>query len=397
MSKRYALRAARVLTGSREFTDARVEVEEGRITSVGPAEVSAYDISTIDLGDSTLAPGLIDLHVHGSGGAWFGQSAADDRAIAGRMAASGTTSCLASLGGRRTFEEVLESIRTTASVVGSEHDGVELLGIHMEGPYISSEKRGAWMPQQLRSPSVEELRVMQEAAGGTIKTMTIAPELPKALEVVAEAIVLGIRPAIGHTHATFEEARAGIDAGMTIATHTFNAMRGLHHRDPGALGAVLASAVVDAELIADGQHVSRGAMEVLLAAKGTEKVMLVTDNVALSGVDPGEYGEGQWRVTVSEEGVTLADGTIAGSVLPFNRHLSQMAEITGLPAAVRMATANPARAIGVDGRKGGIEVGMDADIVALSPELDVRLTINRGRIIFRHPSIGVPESSVEAG
>jgi N-acetylglucosamine-6-phosphate deacetylase len=267
----------------------------------------------------------------------------------------------------------------------------------MEGPFISREKRGAWMPEQLRSPSVDELRAMHEAAAGTIRSMTIAPELPGALKVAAEAAALGIQPAIGHTNASYEEACAGIDAGMTIATHTFNGMRGLHHRDPGALGAVLASRCVDAELIADGQHVSRGAIEVLLAAKGADRVMLVTDNVALAGVAPGEYGEGRWRVTVSEAGIRLTDGTIAGSVLPFNKHVALMADIAGVDAAIRMASISPARVFGVSARKGALEAGMNADLVALSPELDVRLTISRGRIIYRQPSVEMSSALAAVG
>jgi N-acetylglucosamine-6-phosphate deacetylase len=380
----YALRAARLLTGAEELVDAVVEVADGRVVYAGPYR-PGVDEGAIDPGDAVVLPGFIDLHVHGNGGAWWGQSEESDRAIAMRMAAGGTTSCLASLGGRRTFDEMLETIAVAAKAAGRTDDGVEVLGIHMEGPFISSEKRGAWMPEQLRRPNIDELRAMQEAAAGTIRTMTIAPELPGALEVGAEAIELGIRPAIGHTNATYEQARAGINAGLSIATHTFNAMRGLHHRDPGAVGAVLASPFVDAELIADGQHVARGAIEVLLAAKGVERVLLVTDNVALTGVEPGEYGSGPRVVTVTKDGVTLADGTIAGSVLPFNQHVANMAEIAGLANAVVMASVNPARVIGVGENKGSIEAGKDADLVLLDRDFKVRMTIIHGRVVYSDP------------
>ena len=395
MNDRLIFRAARLLTGTQDIGDGFLQVAGGQIVYAGP--VHAGDSEAIDFGDSILAPGFIDLHVHGNGGAWWGQSVESDRKIARRMAAGGTTSCLASLGGRRTLDEVLEGISTTAQVVGEEGDGVEVLGIHMEGPFISPEKRGAWLPEQLRTPNLAELRAMQEAAGGAIKTMTIAPELPGALEVVAEARRLGIRPAIGHTNATYEEALAGIEAGMEIATHTFNGMRGLHHRDPGALGAVLASPGVTAELIADGQHVARGAIEVLLTAKGVDRVVLVTDNVAMAGLEPGEYGEGRWRVRVTDEGVKLDDGTIAGSVLPFNRHLANLASIAGLTKAARMASANPARTVGVDDRKGSLEAGYDADLVVLSPELDVRMTFVRGQITYQGAGFDLPARMAEIG
>lgn len=395
MSGTFSLRADRVFSDRGEISDGCVEIADGAIAYVGLNR--ATDVPLIDLGDSILAAGFVDLHVHGNGGAWWGESPEKDREIARRMALGGTTACLASLGGRRSLEEVLDSIKTTAALVGQETEGSEVVGIHMEGPFINPEKKGAWMPEQLRRPNVEELRAMQETAGGAIKTMTIAPELPEALEAVVEARALGIRPAIGHTNATYEEAMTGIRAGMTMATHTFNAMRGLHHRDPGALGAVLASPEVDAELIADGQHVAAGAIEVLLAAKGSEKVILVTDNVAMAGLEPGKYGEGPWKVRVEDDGVTLADGTIAGSVIPFNRHVANAAEIAGLAPALTMASDNPAGAIGLDARKGSLKAGKDADIVVLSPEFEVRMTVSRGRIVYHDPSLAVDERMAKIG
>lgn len=378
------LRASRILTPDVEIRDGMVITSGTSIVAVDAVSKANFphDAVVFDLGDCILAPGFIDLHVHGNGGAWWGESREKDRAIARRMAAGGTTSCLASLGGRRHLDRVLAAIEMTSAMVGSGVRGVEVLGIHMEGPFINPEKKGAWTPQQLREPDREELRRMQAAAGGRIKTMTIAPELLGALGCVEEAIGLGITPAIGHTNATYEEAMLGVETGINYATHTYNAMRGLHHRDPGALGAVLATRGLDAELIADGQHVDEGAMRVLLAAKGGNHVVLVTDNVALAGLKPGVYGQGRRRVTVTEGGVQLADGTIAGSVIPFNRHVANMARIAGLPAALRMASTNPSRVIGVDNRKGSLEPGKDADLLALDEDCNVRLVVNRGRIIY---------------
>ncbi|MEX2237114.1 MAG: N-acetylglucosamine-6-phosphate deacetylase [Dehalococcoidia bacterium] len=383
MTAGLSLRAARVLTPGGLLPDAVVEIQDGLVVGVGAGDPA----TAVDLGEVTLCPGFVDLHVHGNGGSWWGQSEENDRGIARRMARSGTTSCLASLGGRQTLDEVLDSLRTTSRLVGSETGAVEILGIHMEGPFINPEKRGAWMPEQLRAPSVSELHQMQEAAAGTIKTMTIAPELPGALEVVSECIGLGIRPAIGHTNATYEEAMRGIEAGMTYSTHTYNGMRGLHHRDPGALGAVLAAPRLDAEVIADGQHVAEGAIRVLISARGVDQVIMVTDNVALSGLEPGEYGEGHWRVKVTEGGITMADGTIAGSVLPFSRHFANMVGIAGIEDASQMASLNPAGAIGLEDRKGSITAGKDADLVALDSEFNVVMTMTRGVVTYCLPEL----------
>jgi N-acetylglucosamine-6-phosphate deacetylase len=229
---------------------------------------------------------------------------------------------------------------------------------------------------------LQDFGAIHSSAAGKLRTMTIAPEIEGALPVIRRAQDSDVRPAIGHSDASYEQAIAAIGDGVTIATHTFNAMRGLHHRDPGVVGAILASPEVDAELIADGQHVAEGAVRVLLASRPAERILLVTDNVAMSGASAGLHGEGPRRVNVTDSGVTLADGTIAGSVSPFNRHVANMARIVGLGQALAMASLNPARAIGVESVKGSLAAGKDADLFAFDDDFNVRLAINRGRIIY---------------
>jgi N-acetylglucosamine-6-phosphate deacetylase len=383
MEKPLYIRAGRILTPFDEISDGALVCRGGRITFLGLAHEAPppEDCALVALPDYVLAPGFIDLHVHGGGGHWWGQDQAKNAAIARRLAATGTTSCLASLGGRRDFRHCLDAIENTASLVGRDLTGTRLLGIHMEGPFINPVRRGAWHPDQLRPPSLDDFGAICSAAAGTVRTITIAPELEGANAVIRRAQDNGVRPAIGHSDATYEQAVAGIESGVTLATHTYNAMRGLHHRDPGVVGAILTRPEVDAELIADGQHVAEGAIRVLLASRPTERVILVTDNVALAGAEPGVHGEGRWKVTVTDSGVTMADGTIAGSVLPFNRHVASMARIVGIAQALAMATVNPARAIGVDGHKGSLAVGKDADLVALDEDFNVCLTVSGGRII----------------
>ncbi|HEY8491619.1 MAG TPA: amidohydrolase family protein, partial [Dehalococcoidia bacterium] len=218
---------------------------------------------------------------------------------------------------------------------------------------------------------------------------TLAPELPGALDLVRALAARDVVAAAGHTDATYEEAAAAFDAGVTYATHTFNAMRGLTARDPGAAGAVLVRDGVRAEVIADGRHVHPAAVALLVRAKGPEGVILVTDNVPPAGLPDGRYGRGGRAVTVAGGAALLPDGTLAGSTTPMHRMVANAARFAGVPlhTAVAMATRNPAAALGLEGEVGSLAPGRIADLVVLDAELTVHLTVVGGRVAYRSAAL----------
>jgi N-acetylglucosamine-6-phosphate deacetylase len=227
---------------------------------------------------------------------------------------------------------------------------------------------------------------MVEASEGTIRKMTIAPELEGALDVIRELVRLGVVASAGHTAATYGQMQAGIAAGIRCCCHAFNGMIPFHHRTPGALGAVLTSDSVNAELIADGQHVSPVAVQILLRCKGTDRIHLITDNTFWAGLPNGAYDWTEGRVVIKEDQrAYVKGGTLAGSVATMNFNVGNMVHQVGcsLAEAVKMATLIPARVIGVADRKGSLEAGKDADLVLIDAAVNVYLTMVRGQVVYR--------------
>jgi N-acetylglucosamine-6-phosphate deacetylase len=257
--------------------------------------------------------------------------------------------------------------------------GAEIVGIHFEGPFISPARRGVHPSQWIVPPSPAFLSALLKEARGTAQILTLAPELPGALELIATARQAGLVISLGHTDATYEQAQAAIDAGATHAAHVFNAMRPLSHRGTGVIGAVLTSPKVSAELIADGVHVDEAAMRVLIDCKTPERVILVSDGTSATGMPDGKYHLGMFVVTVSGGVCRNAEGRLAGSTLTLDRALRNIVAL-GIPlaSALRMVTANPARQIGLGTRKGVLAPGADADLVFLDDKLQVSGVMTRG-------------------
>jgi N-acetylglucosamine-6-phosphate deacetylase len=252
------------------------------------------------------------------------------------------------------------------------------LGIHLEGPFISHKRRGVHPPENLLTPSVAAFDRFWQAARGHIRVLTIAPELPGAVEVIAEASARGVCVSLGHSDGDLNAARAGIAAGARHATHTFNAMRPLDHRDPGILGEVLTDSRLSADIIADGIHLDPVIVELFLKAKGPDAAVLITDATAATGMPDGRYRLGSLEVEV-KDGRCMVGGKLAGSVLNMDRAVRNVVQFARweLQQAVRLATLNPARVAGV--KQGGVlEAGAPADLVVLSPSGEVRQTIIRG-------------------
>ncbi len=305
---------------------------------------------TLHFPGATLAPGFLDVHVHGAGGRDVMEGTAEAVDTVGRMLARhGTTRYLATT--------VTASIDATlfgldGIATAAEHDSDILaarpLGIHLEGPFLAHEKRGVHPPDKLQPPSIELFDCFWQAARGSIRLMTIAPELPGALELITYATGMGVRVSLGHSNAFAVEARAGIAAGAVSATHTFNAMRALDHREPGILGVVLDDEALYAELICDGIHTTEEAVRLWLRSKGRERAMLVTDGMAATGMPDGKYKLGGLDVDVVS-GRCTSGGVLAGSVLTMDRAVANVQEFTGVPlsTAVRLATLNPSRMLGL--------------------------------------------------
>jgi N-acetylglucosamine-6-phosphate deacetylase len=384
--------ARRALTPQREIHDVAVVIDGGRITAIGPRGTTAVPAGAhrVDAQDATIVPGFVDVHVHGAGAhdVMEGSTEALD-AVAATLARGGTTSFLATTVTsapdrlRKSAEGISAYIRGQVNRTETASPRAEILGIHYEGPFISAARRGVHPAKWIAAPSLDLLRRMLAAAGGAAKILTLAPELPGALDLIDAARKDGLVVALGHTDATYDQAMAGILRGARHAAHVFNAMRPFTHRDTGVLGAVLTSPNVTGELIADGVHVEDAAMKVLLKAKGAGGVILVSDGTAGTGMPDGRYRLGEFDVDVAAGVVRNAEGKLAGSALTLDRALRNIVAL-GVPLqeAVAMLTLYPARLLGLEARKGSLAVGADADLVFLDGELRISRVVTRGEGLF---------------
>ena len=376
------LAGARVLTPDDEIDGGSVIVEGGRIAEVAAGLSPPAGAEVVGLSGLTLAPGFIDIHVHGGGGFSLATGDAEEvRSYARWVVAHGVTSFVASIVGE-TPEEGEAALRAIAEA-GPAGGGAELLGAHLEGPFVSAERRGALPEGWLRPPDAGLLRRLLEAAGGRLRLLTLAPELPGAGALLEQALRAGCVVAVGHSDATYQEARAAFARGARHLTHAFNAMRPFHHREPGPLGAALDAEGVTVELIADGVHVHRAAARMVVRTKGVDGVALVTDGVPPAGLIEGSFRIGGQRARLVKGKMALPDGTIAGSAATMDGVIRHVAgDGIATPAqAVRMASTVPAGVLGLAGRKGRIARGYDADLVALDSNLNVAMTWVAGRVM----------------
>lgn len=379
--------AARLFTPTETIEEPLISVEDGIIHSVGARSSAEIPEGAqhLDFPDLVIAPGFIDIHVHGGAGHDVMQDDPSGRvAFEKAMAKRGVTSYLPTTV-TAPMDRILGALDRLGNVMSAEetehaHVGARPLGIHLEGPFISAAKCGVHPTEYLVAPTMELLQKMWDASGKTLKMMTIAPELPGAEEVIAQARKAGVLTSIGHSNATFEEAEAGIKAGAVSATHTFNAMRELNHREPGILGAVLSDDNLMADIIVDGVHVAPAVVDLFLKAKGLDNAILITDAISATGMPDGTYRLGPFQVQVRGDRAEF-EGKLAGSVLTMDRAIRNVMQFAdwSLQHAVTLATRNPARLLNAEG-KGNIELGMDADLVFLTSDGNVVHTMVGGRI-----------------
>jgi N-acetylglucosamine-6-phosphate deacetylase len=383
-----AIYASRILTPQEELRDCVIVVEAGRITGIGHRDEVHIPPGAKDYVASgmTVVPGFVDVHIHGAGGhdVMEADTAALDK-ITATVARFGTTSIVATTvtapieATCHSLEGIAAYIRAHESAADNARFGADVLGIHLEGPFINPERRGVHPTDSILAPSVETFEKFRAAAGNLIKIITIAPEIPGALKLIAAAVAGGLVVGLGHTDADYAQARAAIQAGARHAVHVYNAMRPFTHRDPGVISAVLTDADVTAEIIADGVHVAGPAIQVLLGTKGFDTVLLVSDGTAATGMRDGTYRLGNFDVLVKDGVVRNSEGKLAGSTLTLDRAIRYLVDL-GVPMvdAIRMATILPARRLGLAGKKGIIAVGADADLVVLTPDLHVAGVMTRG-------------------
>ncbi len=378
----YLLHCGRVISDLSESEDRRIAIYGDRILGIDIEDQAGEII--IDLEDAIVTPGFVDVHVHGGGGFnLHTQDAEEIRAYARWAPSSGTTSFLIGTVGVPGSLPRAE-LGAAAAAVERPGPGAEALGVHLEGPYINVARRGAHDPSWLRTPSDEETTELLAIAGGHLRLITVAPELPGAIEMIRRLIAEGVTVSIGHTDATYEQARAALKEGITHATHCFNAMRPLLHREPGPLGAIVEAATVRGELIADGVHVHPAVMRALIGALGPERTVVVTDALPAAGLSDAVFTFGGQAARVVDGVARLTDGTITGSVLTTAQALRNLMELADVPpaAAIQMLTINPARSARAETRKGQIKAGYDADLLVFDDRLELQATICRGQLAY---------------
>ncbi|MBT2678922.1 N-acetylglucosamine-6-phosphate deacetylase [Bacillus sp. ISL-35] len=375
---------ARILTEETLIQRGYLYIKDGKISDIGPvSSLPQHHADLVDLPeDSTIVPGFIDVHIHGAGGADTMDATIEALStMASILPAEGTTSFLATT---ITQEQssIIKALENAAEYMGGHnHPGkAEMLGIHLEGPFINETRKGAQPEEFIIKPDIGLFANMQQASGNNIRLVTLAPEQENGIEFIAYLVQNGVIASVGHSDATYTQMFEAVKAGVSHVTHLFNGMRGMHHRDPGVAGAALLLDELKIELIADGIHVVPEMLDLAIRTKGKDGVILITDSMRAKCLKNGIYDLGGQAVKVADGKALLADGTLAGSILKMKDSLKNMMEFTGisLEDAVKLASENPARQLKVFDRKGSIAAGKDADLVVLDSSHEVSMTICRG-------------------
>ncbi|MEU0567773.1 N-acetylglucosamine-6-phosphate deacetylase [Nonomuraea sp. NPDC005983] len=364
---------ARIVT-SEGVHDGWLTIEDGRITHIGRGSAPRDGHS---LGGRHVVPGFVDIHNHGGAGGSFPTGEQDRaREAVALHERHGTTTMIASL-----VTGTTDELAAAASSLAELCDEGLLAGVHFEGPYISKARCGAHNPALLREPTPQEFATLVEAGRGHVRMLTIAPELPGALDTIRAAVAQGVIAALGHSDATFEQTLEGVEAGASVATHLYNAMPALGHRAPGPVAALLEDERVTVELINDGVHVHPAMLRLAFDVAGPRRTALITDAMAATGMGDGTYVLGSMEVTVTDGVARLVEGgSIAGSTLTMDVAFRRAVREVGLslPEAVQVASLTPARVLGLDGEVGSIAVGRFADLVVLDNSLEVAGVMKRG-------------------
>lgn len=364
---------------------AEIKVEGEKIISVKSwhERRDNTDVEEIDLTGCRVLPGLIDTHMHGGDG--FDTMDCKEESINGMskyLAGVGVTTFYPTTV-TSSLERTIKAVQVVADCKDKGVEGAKIGGIYLEGPYISKKYKGAHPEEFIVEINLDDLSQVIKAARGNVKTVAIAPEKAGAVEAVSFLKKQGITATLGHSDATYEQTEAAIAAGARAGIHTYNAMRPLHHREPGILGATLTTDGFAAEIICDGIHVNPRSLEIVTRCKHTDDVLLITDCMCAGGMPDGKYMLGELPVVVVDGVARTEDGALAGSTLKLINGIKNAVELVGVPFedAVRYATENPARQMGILGETGTIDMGKNADIIAVDDEYNVVFVMINGKVI----------------
>lgn len=385
-----ALTGGTILTPFREIPGGTVVARGGRIEAVGPSSDTEVPdgAQVIDASGFSVVPGFVDIHVHGGDGADFMDASqeATDRACAFH-ARGGTTSVLATL---RTapMEEIVRALEALRACAGRNRAGADVAGVHVEGPYFAPAEAGAQPAGAMKEPDPDEWgRIL--AFADIVRRVSVAPEVPRALELGRQLVQSGIVASIGHTAATLDDVVAAVEAGFTHVTHMYSSMSGLRrvraYRIPGVIEATLLLDELTTEMIADGRHLPPSLIRLIIKAKGLDRLCICTDAVRVAGYPPGEHTAAGRTILVEDGVAKLPDRSFfAGSIATMDRCLRTMVHEVGLPLqdAVKLATINPARFMRINGDRGSLVPGKRADFVLLDRALTARMTVVGGRVVY---------------
>ncbi|WP_085523815.1 N-acetylglucosamine-6-phosphate deacetylase [Tuberibacillus sp. Marseille-P3662] len=376
-------------TGFEKIENALITVEDHNIMSIHGADKAADDAVVLPA-DYKIVPGFIDVHIHGANGAdvMDGTKEALDT-MSQALPQEGTTSYLATTmtESRNRIDQAIENV---GHYLNKEHTGqAEVIGIHLEGPFINPDKAGAQPLDAILTPNMDQFQAWQRMSGGMIKLVTVAPEMTNGQSFVKHLSEHNVVASIGHSNGSMTDIKEAVSNGATHVTHLFNGMRGMHHREPGVVGGAYYHDQLYTELIADGIHVHPDAVHITYKTKGKDRLVLITDAMRAKCLKNGHYDLGGQDVTVKDGEARLDDGTLAGSVLQMKHGFQNMLTFTdaAIEDLVYMTAMNPAKQAGVIDRKGTLEPGKDADMTILDHNNDVYMTICRGEIVFQREEL----------
>ena len=365
-----------------EIVKTSLLIENGRISFIG--EVNDNDLVELD-DDKIVVPGFIDEHIHGAMGSDAMDGTIEDlENISNALAKEGTTAFLATTmtQSKENIDKALENVRDYMKL--NKPNGAKVLGVHLEGPFISKKHVGAQPIEHVQAPTVDNFKHYEEASGGNIKIVTLAVEVEGAMELVKYLKSKNIIPSIGHSDATYKDCLEALNNGASNITHTYNAQKGLHHREIGVVGSAMLFDEFNCEAICDGIHLSIPAIQLLVKNKPDDKFTLITDAMRAKHMPDGVSELGGQTVYVKGDEARLVDGTLAGSVLKMNKAVSNVIKFTNQPLekVVSYATINPAKNLGVFNDMGSIDVGKYANFAIIDKDIKVYNTIREGKIIY---------------
>lgn len=379
----YIIKADEIYLENEVLKNGAVVVKDGIIIEISN-NIDNVDegYEVIDLKELKLLPGFLDIHIHGGNGKdVMDLSYESINKISEYKLGEGVTSfCPTTV--TASYEDTKTAVVSIKEAVEKGCTGAEILGGFLEGPYINPEYKGAHNEKLIREINMDEIKELYEIGEGTIKSFAIAPEKENGMEAIKFLAEKGINVRLGHSGATFKKAYEAQRNGASIAIHTYNAMRAFNHREAGMVGATMLNDGLYAEIICDMEHVSKEGIQILLKMKPADKVILITDCMMAGGLPEGDYNLGSLPVTMKEGTVRTETGALAGSILTINKAVENVHEIAGasFSDAVNMASINPARAIGVDDRKGSISINKDADLIGMDKDYNIKFVMTKGKI-----------------